>query len=97
MKVILLNGRAASRTLELGKWSWALISACFIGLPLGLVTFSYQVGFSSGLVSEQATRLSAQELQAMDQAESLAQLLIELFPEKHREFTRDFNNGVIRI
>ena len=30
-------------------------------------------------------------------AEALAELLIELFPEKHREFTRDFNNGVIRI
>jgi len=77
LKIILLNSRAASRTLELGKWSWALISACFIGLPIGLVTFSYQAGFSSGLVSEQATRLSAQEQQAMDQAESLAQLSVE--------------------
>ena len=42
-----------------------------------MVTFSYQAGFSSGLVSEQATRLSAQEQQAMDQAESLAQLSVE--------------------
>ena len=77
MKIILLNDRAASRTLELGKVSWALISACFIGLPFALSTVSYQAGFSSGLVSEQATRLSAQEQHAMEQAESLAQLGVE--------------------
>ena len=77
MKLILLNRHAASRTLELGKWSWALLSACFIGVPLGLVSVSYQLGFGEGVASEQATRISAQEQQAIDRAEALAQLSVE--------------------
>ena len=77
MKLILLNRHAASRTLELGKWSWALLSACFIGVPLGLVSVSYQLGFGEGVASEQATRVSAQEQQAIERAEALAQLSVE--------------------
>ncbi len=77
MKLILLNRNAASRTLELGAWSWALLSACFIGLPLGLVSVSYHLGFGEGVASEQATRVTAQEQQAIDRAEALAQLSVE--------------------
>ena len=77
MKLILINRTAASRTLELGAWSWALLSACFIGLPLGLVSVSYQLGFGEGVASEQATRISTQEQQAIDRAEALAQLSVE--------------------
>ena len=45
MKVILISGRhGGSRTLELGKWSRALLSLCCLGLPLGLVTWGYQAG-----------------------------------------------------
>ena len=77
MKLILLNRHAASRTLELGTWTWALLSACFIGVPLGLVSLSYQLGFGEGIASEQATRISAQEQQAIERAEALAQLSVE--------------------
>ena len=77
MKLILLNRHAASRTLELGRWSWALLSALFIGLPIGLVTISYHIGFGEGLDSEQATRVSAQEQQAIDRAEALAQMSVQ--------------------
>lgn len=77
MKLILLNRRAASRTLELGKWSLALLSALFVGLPLGLVTVSYQFGFGEGVASEQAARISLEEQRAMDRAEALAQMSVE--------------------
>ena len=49
----------------------ALLSACFIGAPLGLVAVSYQLGFGEGIASEQAARVSAQEQEAIDRAESL--------------------------
>lgn len=77
LKLILLNRHAASRTLELGKWSLALLSACFIGAPLGLVAVSYQLGFGEGVASEQAARVSSQEQQAIDRAEALAQMGVE--------------------
>ena len=77
MKLILLNRYAASRTLELGKWSLALLSALFVGLPLGLVTVSYQFGFGEGVASEQAARISLEEQRAMDRAEALAQMSVE--------------------
>ena len=77
LKLIFLNRDAASRTLELGKWSVALLSACIIGVPLGLIAGSYQLGFSEGVASEQATRVSAQEQQAIDRAEALAQMGVE--------------------
>ena len=77
LKLILLNRHAASRTVELGKWSLALLSACFIGAPLGLVAVSYQLGFGEGVASEQAARVSAQEQEAIDRAESLAQMGVE--------------------
>ena len=77
MKLILLNRHAASRTLELGKWSLALLSALFVGLPLGLVTVSYQFGFGEGVASEQAARISLEEQRAMDRAEALAQMSVE--------------------
>ena len=50
------------------------MSVCFIGLPLGLVALSYQVGFGEGVSSEQASRVTTQEQQASERAESLAQL-----------------------
>ena len=77
LKLIFLNRRAASRTLEFGKWGWALLSACFIGVPIGLVSVSYQLGFGDGIASEQAARVSAQEQQATDRAHALAQMGVE--------------------
>ena len=55
----------------------ALLSALFVGLPLGLVTVSYQFGFGEGVASEQAARISLEEQRAMDRAEALAQMSVE--------------------
>ena len=77
MKLIFLNRHAASRTLELGRWSWLLLSACVIGVPLGLVAVTYQLGFDGGARSEQASRISMREQQATQRAEALAQLSVE--------------------
>ena len=77
MKLIFLNRHAASRTLELGRWSWLLLSACVIGIPLGLVAVTYQLGFDGGVRSEQASRISMREQQATQRAEALAQLSVE--------------------
>ena len=77
MKLIFLNRHAASRTLELGRWSWLLLSACVIGVPLGLVSVSYQLGFDGGVRSEQSSRVSIREQQAAERAEALAQLSVE--------------------
>ena len=77
LKLIFLNRHAASRTLELGRWSWLLLSACVIGVPLGLVAVSYQLGFDGGVTSEQSSRISIREQQATERAEALAQLSVE--------------------
>lgn len=45
MKVILINGRhGGSRTIELGRWSRALLSLCCLGLPLGMLAGGYMAG-----------------------------------------------------
>ncbi len=50
MKVILINSRhGGSRSLELGRWSRALVSLCCLGLPLGLVMAGYYAGQESEL------------------------------------------------
>ena len=54
-----------------------LLSACVIGVPLGLVAVSYQFGFDGGVRSEQSSRVSIREQQATERAEALAQLSVE--------------------
>ena len=54
-----------------------LLSACVIGVPLGLVAVSYQLGFDGGVRSEQSSRISIREQQATERAEALAQLSVE--------------------
>jgi murein DD-endopeptidase MepM/ murein hydrolase activator NlpD len=54
-----------------------LLSACVIGVPLGLVAVSYQLGFDGGVRSEQSSRVSIREQQATERAEALAQLSVE--------------------
>ncbi|HBM84964.1 MULTISPECIES: M23 family metallopeptidase [Haliea] len=45
MKVILISRKhGGSRSLELGRWSRALLSLCCLGLPLGMVALGYFVG-----------------------------------------------------
>lgn len=42
MKVIVINrGYGGARSLELGRWSRALLSLCCLGLPLGMVGLGY--------------------------------------------------------
>ena len=77
LKLIVLHRQASSRTLELGRWTWALLSACFIGVPLGLVAVGYHQGFEEGIASEQASRISEREQQASDSARALADLSVE--------------------
>ncbi len=48
MKVILVNRKhGGSRSLELGRWSRALLSLCCLGLPLGLLAVGYELGSES--------------------------------------------------
>ena len=48
MKVILINRKhEGSRSVELGRWSRALLSLCCLGLPLGLVAVGYMAGQGS--------------------------------------------------
>lgn len=48
MKVILISRKhGGSRSLELGRWSRALLSLCCLGLPLGMVALGYFVGQES--------------------------------------------------
>ena len=48
MKVILINRKhGGSRSVELGRWSRALLSLCCLGLPLGMVAVGYLAGLDS--------------------------------------------------
>lgn len=49
MKVILISRRhGGSRSIELNRWSRALLSLCCLGLPLGLAASGYLAGQESG-------------------------------------------------
>jgi len=49
MKVILISrNNGGSRSIELSRWSRALLSFCCLGLPLGLVASGYHLGQQSG-------------------------------------------------
>lgn len=75
MKVILISGRhGGSRTLELGKWSRALLSLCCLGLPLGLVAWGYQVGQESEARSVRGAALDGLQDELQGQAEEFEEL-----------------------
>lgn len=62
MKVILISRKhGGSRSIELGRWSRALLSLCCLGLPLGMVGVGYLLGESAG--SGAAGELALQRLQ----------------------------------
>lgn len=46
-------------------------------MPIGLITLSYQLGFGDGISSQQASRISESEQQAVERAEALAQMGVE--------------------
>ena len=74
MKLILVQKTAASRTLEIGRWSWAALSVLCIGLPLGLMGLGYELGQRQGTSMAHEARLSAAEQEASKRASELAQL-----------------------
>jgi len=48
MKVILISGKhGGSRSIELGRWSRALLSFCCLGFPLGMLAIGYLAGQDS--------------------------------------------------
>ena len=48
MKVILINDKhGGSRSIELGRWSRALLSFCCLGFPLGMMAVGYLAGQDS--------------------------------------------------
>jgi murein DD-endopeptidase MepM/ murein hydrolase activator NlpD len=74
LKLIFVHKTAASRTLEIGRWSWAALSVICIGLPLGLMAMGYELGQRQGASIAQEARLSEAELNASRRAGDLAQL-----------------------
>ena len=75
MKVILINRRhGGSRSIELGRWSRALLSLCCLGLPLGMVTVGYLAGQESEARSLKGAALGALQDELESQAQELAQL-----------------------
>lgn len=52
MKIILINRKhGGSRSVELGRWSRALLSLCCLGLPLGIIAVGYFAGQDNGVRS----------------------------------------------
>ncbi|MCB1702529.1 MAG: M23 family metallopeptidase [Pseudomonadales bacterium] len=48
MKVILISDKhGGSRSIELGRWSRALVSLCCLGFPLGMIAIGYLAGQES--------------------------------------------------
>jgi murein DD-endopeptidase MepM/ murein hydrolase activator NlpD len=68
MKVIVISTRhGRSRTINLGRWSKVLLSACFLGIPFGMAVLGYQVVNSS---DTQAHALALQNLQEATEQQS---------------------------
>ena len=62
MKVILINDKLGrSRSVEIGRWSRAILSLCCLGLPLGLVASGYLAGQDSEPRSLRGASLDALE------------------------------------
>jgi murein DD-endopeptidase MepM/ murein hydrolase activator NlpD len=75
MKVILINGRhGGSRTIELGRWSRALLSLCCLGLPLGMLAAGYMAGLESEARSLRGATLDTLQDELAQQSSDLSQL-----------------------
>ena len=68
MKIILISQRhKGSRSIELGRWSRALISLCCLGLPLGLAASGYIVGqHSAARLSDESADTLRDESQQVE-------------------------------
>jgi murein DD-endopeptidase MepM/ murein hydrolase activator NlpD len=72
MKVIFISRKhGGSRSIELSRWSRALLSLCCLGLPLGLAASGYLAGQESGVRTLRGEALdSSQDELQQDSAES---------------------------
>jgi murein DD-endopeptidase MepM/ murein hydrolase activator NlpD len=72
MKVILINRKhGGSRSIELGRWSRAVLSLCCLGLPLGLVAAGYLAGLESDARTFRNVSLDTLQDELEGQAEEL--------------------------
>ena len=75
MKVILINRKhGGSRSIELGRWSRALLSLCCLGLPLGMVAVGYMAGQASESRSLRGATLDILQHELDQQAADFADL-----------------------
>ena len=75
MKVILINRKhGGSRSVELGRWSRALLSLCCLGLPLGMVAVGYLAGQDSDARSMRGAALDTLQDELEQQAVEFADL-----------------------
>ncbi len=99
MKVILINRRhGGSRSIELGRWSRALLSLCCLGLPLGMVGVGYLLGQgnttgAAGTLAlerlEEALAQQEKDLQGLQgQAERKLQAMSQTVAEMQARMTR---------
>jgi murein DD-endopeptidase MepM/ murein hydrolase activator NlpD len=72
MKVILINPKhGGSRSIELGRWSRAVLSLCCLGLPLGMIAVGYLAGLDSEARSIRNVSLDTLQDELDGQAEEL--------------------------
>lgn len=75
MKVILINKKhGGSRSIELGRWSRALLSLCCLGLPLGMVAAGYLAGQDSEARSMRGAALDTLQDELEEQSSELEEL-----------------------
>ena len=75
MNIILINRRhGGSRTIELGRWTRALLSLCCLGLPMAMVAVGYLAGESSEPGSIRGASLDGMQDELDRQTAELASL-----------------------
>ena len=75
MKIILINRKhGGSRSVELGRWSRALLSLCCLGLPLGMVAGGYLLGQENEANSMRGIALDGLQDELEQQQKELAEL-----------------------
>tara|TARA_R110002110_G_scaffold91264_2_gene237590 strand:- start:216120 stop:217049 length:930 start_codon:yes stop_codon:yes gene_type:complete len=78
MKVILINRKhGGARSIELGRWSRALVSLCCLGLPLGMVTLGYLAGQDSDARSLRGAALDSLQDELEQQSSDFEDLQVQ--------------------
>jgi murein DD-endopeptidase MepM/ murein hydrolase activator NlpD len=75
MKVILISRKhGGSRSIELSRWSRALLSFCCLGLPLGLAASGYHLGQENAAQAARGEALDALQNELSQPSSGLAEL-----------------------